>query len=251
MASSRRKKLTIVALVFYWPTLFILAHIPIPDVVREAEVSDKTLHFLAYLLLVFLFWSAVASSDKVNWRRATAWWVLLVTVSYGAIDELLQSYGVGRSCDIMDFFADVAAVITGLILLSVLTFWPALLVLTGTAIFSLTNLARANLADLLPITNTMFHVSAYAFFTMLWLQNLRLFLQPRASKPTWIVLALSLPFGFLLAVKLFSAILGKDFIILDVIVSAAGIAAVIVAYLFITLFRQRRAKSEKLSLLDS
>ena len=251
MALSRRKKLTIVALAFYWPTLFILAHIPIPHVVREAEVSDKTLHFLAYLLLVFLFWSAVASSEKVDWRRATAWWVFLVIVSYGAIDEVLQNYGVGRSCDIRDFFADVLAVITGLILLSVLTFWPALLILTGTAIFSLTNLARANLADLLPITNTMFHVSAYAFFTMLWLQNLRLFVRPKVSKPAWVILALPLPICFLLAVKLFSAIIGKDFIIRDVIVSAAAIAAVIVAYLLITVFHRRPAKSEKLSPPDN
>lgn len=251
MAPSRRKKLTIVALASYWPTLFILAHIPIPNVVREAGVSDKTLHFLGYLLLVFLFWSAVASSDKVNWRRATAWWVLLVTASYGAIDELLQNYGVGRSCDIRDFLADLAGVLTGLILLSVLTFWPALLVLTGTTIFGLTNLAQANLADLLPITNTMCHVLAYALFTMLWLQNLRLVLQPKALKSTRIVLALSLPFGFLLAVKLFSAILGKDFIIRDVVVSAAAIAAVIVAYLFIISFRQNQVKPQTLSPPDS
>ena len=251
MALSWRKKLTIVALAFYWPTLFILAHVPIPHVVREAGVSDKTLHFLAYLILVFLLWSAVAPSDKVNWRRATAWWVLLVIVSYGAIDELLQNYGVGRSCDIKDFFADVAAVITGLILLSVLTFWPALLVLTGTTIFGLTNLTRANLAHLLPITNRMFHVFAYAFFAAVWLQNLRLFLQPKPSKPTWIVLALSLPIGFLLAVTLLSAVLGKDVIILDVIIPAAAIVAVVGVYLLTTSFRQWQAKTQKLPYPDS
>ena len=251
MALTLRKKLTILALAFYWPTLFILAHIPIPPVVREAEVSDKTLHFLAYLLLVFLFWSAVASSEKVNWRTATTWWVILVLASYGAIDELLQNYGVGRSCDIRDFIADVAAVITGLMLLSVLSFWPALLVLTGAAIFSLTNLARANLADLLPITNTMFHVLAYALFSILWLQNLRLFLQPKASKPKRIILALLPPFGFLLAVKRFSTALGKDFIIRDVIISAAAIAAVIIVYLFIILFGQSQVKSQTLSPPDS
>ena len=252
MVLSRRKKLIIVFLVFYWSTLFVLAHIPIPHLVREVGVSDKTLHFLSYLILVFLFWSAIASSEKVNWRKASAWWVLLVTVSYGAIDELLQNYGVGRSCDIMDFFADLAAVLTGLILLSVLTFWPALLVLAGIAIFGLTNIARANLADQLPVTNTMFHVSAYGFFTLIWLQNLRLFLRSKPAKPTWIVLALSIPIGFLLAVKFFSAILGKDFIIRDVIISAAAIAAVIVVYLLVTsLFCRKQAKTETLSPFDS
>jgi VanZ family protein len=252
MALSRRKKLIIVFLVFYWPTLFVLAHIPIPRLVWQVGVSDKALHFLSYLILVFLFWSAVASSEKVNWRRASAWLVLLVTVSYGAIDELLQNYGVGRTCDIMDFFADLAAVLSGLILLSVLTFWPALLVLTGTTILGLTNLARANLADKLPITNTVFHVSAYGFFTLIWLQNLRLFLRSKPAKPTWTVLALSIPIGFLFAVKLFSAILGKYFIMRDVIISAAAIASVIAVYLLATsLFCRKQAKAETLPPLDS
>ena len=54
MALSLRRKLTVIVLALYWPSLFILAHIPIPKVVREADVSDKSLHFLAYLLLTFL-----------------------------------------------------------------------------------------------------------------------------------------------------------------------------------------------------
>ncbi len=54
MALSRQQKVTIISLVSYWLTLFILTHIPIPLFVREAGVSDKSLHLLAYLILVFL-----------------------------------------------------------------------------------------------------------------------------------------------------------------------------------------------------
>jgi VanZ family protein len=237
MVLSRRQKLTIISLLLYWPGVFILAHIPIPQLVYKARVSDKSLHFLAYLVLVFLLWFAINPNKKVNWRKAAVWWVLFVVVWYGVVDEWLQSY-VGRTCDIMDFFADLVGTLAGLILFSFFTFWPVLLVVMGTTIFTLTNFTRANLADLVPITNAMFHLFAYGFFTMLWLQYIHLFLPMKAPKPKWMIAALALPIGFLLTVKLFSIIFGKDFVVQDVIVSAVGIIIVVATIYLIALFRR-------------
>jgi VanZ family protein len=237
MVLSRRRKLTIISLLLYWPGVFILAHIPIPQLVYKAQVSDKSLHFLAYLVLVFLLWFAISPNKKVNWRKAAVWWVLFVVVWYGVVDEWLQSY-VGRTCDIMDFFADLAGTLAGLILFSFFTFWPVLLVVMGTTIFTLTNFTRANLADLVPITNAMFHLFAYGFFTMLWLQYIHLFLPMKAPKPKWMIAALALPIGFLLTVKLFSVIFGKDFVVQDVIISIAGIITVVATIYLIALFRR-------------
>ncbi|MFQ6036326.1 MAG: VanZ family protein, partial [Sedimentisphaerales bacterium] len=170
MAVSRQHKLIIISLIFYWTALFILAHIPIPQLVRKADVSDKTLHFLAYMILSVLLFSAINPYKKVNWRKAAVWWVLLIIVWYGVIDEGLQSYVAGRSCDVMDFVANLAGTFTGAILLSVFTFWSVCLVVTGVTIFGLSNIARTNLADLLPGTNTAFHLFAYALFTLLWIR---------------------------------------------------------------------------------
>ncbi len=244
MALIRRQKLIIISLLFYWPALFVLAHRPIPPVVREAGVSDKSLHFIAYLILVFLLWCAINPDRKVNWRKAAAWWVLLVTVCYGVIDELLQGVVVGRSCDVMDFFADLGGVTTGLILLTFFTFWPAFLVVTGITIFALTNLTRTSLADLLPpAANLAFYLFAYGFFTMLWIQNISLFLPSKAPKLKWLIVASALPIGFLVAVKLFSIISGRDFRLHDVIIAAVGIAAVVITIYLINLFRCRRARA--------
>lgn len=239
MALSHRQKLTIISLLLYWPTIFILAHIRVPQSVREAHVSDKSLHFLAYLGLVFLLWFAIRPDRTVNWRKAAVWWVLLVIVWYGVADELLQGYVVGRSCDVMDFFANLTGVLAGLILFTFLTFWPALLGVTAITIFVSTNLTQANLADLLPVTNATFHLFTYAFFTMLWIRNMHLFISLKAPKPKWLITALALPAGFLLAVKLFSVISGKDFEVWDVIISAVGIAAVVVIIYLAALFRRR------------
>jgi len=243
MVLSHRQKLTIISLLVYWPGIFILAHIPIPRVVYKAQVSDKSLHFLAYLILTFLLWFAISPTQKVNWRKATVWWILIVVVWYGVVDELLQGY-IGRSCDVMDFFANLAGTLAGLILFSFLTFWPVALVVTATTIFTLTNFTRANLADLVPVTNAMFHLFAYGFFTMVWIRYIHLFLPMKAPKPKRVIAALALPIGFLLTVKLFSIIFGKDLGVQDVIISVVGITAVATIYL-IALFR--RGLTQKLS----
>jgi len=261
MPVSRQQKLIIILLVFYWPTLFILAHMPVPHLVREAEVSDKGIHFLAYLILTFLLWFAINPNKKVNLRprvflsktRAGAWWILLVVVLYGVLDEVLQGFVRGRSCDIRDFYVDLIGTLLGLIMLSIFTFWPACLIVTGVTIFGLTNIARVNVADFMPIANTVFHFFAYVFFTLLWIQFLRLGSTSLttgrsgneasgvAPKPKWLIGALILPIGFLLAVKLGSLILGRSFTLSGVIASAVGIAAAVATIYLTILSRQRLA----------
>ena len=241
MALSLRQKLTIVSLLIYWPAIFILAHIPIPELVYRARVSDKSLHFLAYLVLVFLLWFAISPGKKVNWRKATAWWMLFVVVWYGVIDELLQAY-VGRNCDVTDFLTDLTGTLAGLVLLAFFTFWPAFLVVTGITVFLLTNLARANVADLLPVTSVVFYLFAYGFFTLLWIRYMHLFLSLKATQPRWLIVALVLPIAFLLTVKLFSVILGRNFSVRNVIISAAAIAVVAVTIFLTALLRRRFAQ---------
>ncbi len=230
MTLSHQQKITTCILVLYWPALFVLAHIPIPHVVQEADVSDKSLHFLAYLILTFLIWSTVGGNRKVKWRRAAPWLVLFVIVVYGILDELLQTYVAGRSCDIRDFFMDLAGALAGLILSSFLTFWPAGLLVAATFIFGITNVTRANLADLLPVTNAVFHLIAYAVLTVLWIQCMHLFLAAKAPKAKWFMLAIAGPTGFLIIVKLFSAIAGKDFALSEIIISFGAIAAVVIGF---------------------
>jgi len=238
MTLSLRQKLIIISLLLYWPAIFVLAHIPIPQLVYKAQISDKTLHLVVYLILVFLLWFAVSPDRRVNWRKAAVWWVFLIMAGYGGVDELLQGY-VGRSCDIKDFLANLVGVTGGLILFSFLTFWPALLTVTGITIFCLTNLARANLTELVPVTNAMFHLLAYAVFTMLWIRQIHP-LPSKMSMPKRLIIALAVPIGLLLVVKLFSVVSGRYFTVFDVIISGAGIAIAPVGYVFICLRCSRR-----------
>jgi VanZ family protein len=252
MDLSHRRKITIILLVFYWPARFILAHIPVPQLVREAGVSDKSLHLFAYLILSFLLWFAVSGDKKVSWRRGSVWLVLFVIIVYGIFDEWLQGYVPGRSCDVRDFIADVAGTLTGLILFSFFTFWPAGLLVVGTIIFGITNIARANLVDLMPITNGIFNIFGYAIFTLLWVQymlNLRLYFSrtmenghlfspTKSTKLKWLITALAAPTVLLFSVKLFSVILGKGFAVRDMLISLGAIASAVGAIYMTALSRK-------------
>ena len=252
MTLSRLQKAAIGSLVVYWPGLFILAHIPVPQFVRQAGVSDKSLHFMAYLVLVFLLWLAVSGHKKVNWRKAGVWWILLVVVLYGLLDEWLQGY-VGRQPDIIDFSANLAGIFTGLIVLSVFSFWPAALLVTAIIIFTLTNLARApeslvsvlegvtglSSTDLLPVITAALSLFGYGLLAFLWIRCVRYLPLLKDSKLKWLIAVSAPPTAFLLVVKLASLISGRSPTRQNVIISLLGIAAVTLVA-FIAAFSRRR-----------
>ena len=221
-----RKKLHILPVLIYLPFIFTLSHIPVPKLVRQAHVLDKTLHFIAYLILTWLLWFAVCPCKKVNWRKSAVWCVIAASLLYGVVDEVMQGW-VGRSNDIHDFFADAAGIFAAVIILSVFKFWPALLWITGIVIFLLTNLARNNPAHIVPVTNLLFHLLSYGCFTFIWIKildesGLKNFSPKRLS------FALLLPFVFLAIVKACSVFMGRAVNLSDIIVSAAGIITAII-----------------------
>ena len=167
----RRHKYVLIALLVYWPVLFILSHIPVPQIARKSGMSDKIMHVFAYMALVFLCWHAVSPFNRVNWKRAKVWVILMFMVWYGAFDEYLQGR-FGRNADIRDFFADLTGTIFGLFILTLLPFWPGALAISAILIFSVTNLSK--IAFLYPqiYTNTAFHFIGYATFTLIWIQTM-------------------------------------------------------------------------------
>jgi VanZ family protein len=226
MNMTHRQKITIVVLVIYWAVLAVVAHIPIPQIVYQARVSDKWLHALSYLNLVFLLWFAVRPDSKVSWRSRVVWLIFFVAVVYGGADELLQPCA-GRTKDLGDFLANVAGALVGLVVFTYLSFWPALLATSGVTIFGLTNLAKADLSKLVPVLNAAFHIVAYGCFTLVWIRFMNLYLL-RVAVSRWL-LAISVPLFFLLIVKTASLLLGRHFALSDLFLASLGIVVVAIA----------------------
>jgi VanZ family protein len=225
----RRQKMVIAALVLYWPTLFVLAHIPVPQIVRRAHMYDKSLHLLAYMILTFLLWSAVRPREKVQWRRAAVWCLLAIVAVYGVCDECLQHFVADRSMDPRDLVADGIGAVTALALLTILPFWPTSVIIAGITIYTLAVFTRANLTALLPVTGAMFDLLTHAVFTLLWIGYLRQ--RPRAPRtgPLWALASASLPLILVVVTNASAMISGKAFEGEDIVAATAGILASIAA----------------------
>jgi hypothetical protein len=219
-----RHKITIAVAVSYFITLFVSTHISIPQVVYQAKVSDKWLHFLAYLNLIFLMWFSINPDRKANWHKWGTWLIFLGAVVLGAADELTQPY-TGRTCDILDFAADSEGILAGLVIFTFLTFWPSLLAVWAISIFGVATLISADLSKVSPIFNTVYHIFAYAGFTLIWGQLINLYLSPKTIISR-LSLIISLPAGLMLFVKVSSILLGRYFTTMEMLCSAGAILAI-------------------------
>ncbi len=229
MFVSLRHKVTVALLAIYWPVFFIFAHIPFPDKIRAAGVSDKGLHFLAYMVLTFLLWFSLRPNDRARWRDCWPWLVLVIVLLYALVDEATQGL-IGRSCDVRDVIADAVGAVGALVLVSLSGFWPAALTLVGIVLFGAANVTRVNLADVIPVCSSAFHVAGYATFTALWIQWKRLI--PTGAVPSMkqLLSTLSLPLGFLGGVTASAAILQRDVSVRDTGLSVVAVAATVAVF---------------------
>ncbi len=240
MILTGRQKITIVFLVVYWVILTLLEHIPLPQLVNQAGVSDKWLHFLAYMNLVFFVWFSFFPDTKADWRKLAVWVILLGAVMYGGVDELTQSY-TGRTCDFLDFTADAKGVAAGLIIAGFVSFWPSLLAVWAISIFGVSALVRADISKLVPVLDVIYHITAYGCFALIWGYFINLYVLPRTIIGR-LLLIISVPAGLMLFVKAVSMLLGRYFTGMEMLFSAGGIVAAAIVTCLAGLCRQVRAK---------
>lgn len=240
MAKAQRRKVMILALALYWPALFIVAHIPVPQRVAQAHMSDKSLHYLMYMMLTVLLWLVIEPCSRVSWRRATPWLILAMAGVYAILDEYLQQFVRGRSADIRDFGADMLGASVGLLVLTFFSFWPAMLITLGSVIYILAVFTRANLTQVLPVAATVFHLATYGLFTWLWMGYIhQAGHRPRLYRHR-LVISAALPLALLGVTKLSTIVSGKSFEIWDMVAGGAGVfGAMATAYGLKWLWRQR------------
>ena len=220
----RRHKSVLIALGIYWPFLFWLTHIPVPRIAGQSGMSDKTMHVLAYFALTFLVWFAISPYEKVNWAKAKVWCIILAVILYGIMDELLQAR-VGRSSDVMDFIADLFGVVLGLGVLSILGFWSSLLAVSSVFIFMLSDETRLMTLPQYAFYATLFHFTAYAAFTLIWIQWLERFTRFLPGHRGWLTMSLLAPFGLLVLVIAAAPLCDREVNGFNVAIGIVGIIA--------------------------
>ncbi len=231
MTLLRRHRYILLSLGIYWPALFVLTHTPVLAIAGQSGMSDKTMHGLAYLVLAFFVWLAISPYQKIQWNQKKVWLVIAAIACYGVADEWLQSL-VGRQMELKDFLGDLLGMAITLAILSILSFWPALLAVSTIFIFCISNLSGLLLLYPQFYLNTAFHLTAYTTLALLWIQHLDRY-KPRGRTSTlWPIWAVSLPLGLLAAVKIAGLYWDKPFWWVDAATAVFGIcAAVLVSWL--------------------
>ncbi len=115
-----KKYLVYLPLILYWLLILTLTSLPGIDV-PNIHINDKIEHLLAYGGLGFLLNLSLRIQNKFTLvKKYSALFTVLIVSAYGALDELHQLFIPGRSCDILDWTADTAGVIIGVIIMTLL-----------------------------------------------------------------------------------------------------------------------------------
>jgi VanZ family protein len=104
----------------YWCLLLVALHYPWSILRRHASTNtDKVVHLAIYGLLAFLFAELIERLAGASRSTSAAWWQSGLAVVFvalqGAADELTQPL-TGRTCDLLDWVADVIGAIVAVAL---------------------------------------------------------------------------------------------------------------------------------------
>jgi len=101
-----------VPVVIYMGAIFYVSSIPEPPI---PVGTDKPLHWLAYLGLAVVVVRALAGGLPRRIGVGLALSAMLITIGYGATDEVHQLFVPGRSGDVYDLMADAGGALAGTI----------------------------------------------------------------------------------------------------------------------------------------
>ena len=116
----RKIRLVYLPLIIYWLVLFTATSIPV-DRLPSVGLSDKINHFAAYFLLAVLLYLTLIYQRKSRllFEKAPIA-TIVISLLYGAIDELHQIFIPGRSAEFMDWAADLLGASMGVLLVTFL-----------------------------------------------------------------------------------------------------------------------------------
>jgi hypothetical protein len=231
MQRTREQRLFLYILIFYWLGIFVATHIPIPLWVEKMDISDKTMHFVAYMTLAFLLWFGTSFEKKADWRRLRPWLLTGIVLVYGFADELLQRF-VNRSADLNDFAADVLGTATAMFFVTVLSSRHAAMIPLAVCPVFIPALAKANLIP----QNSIFEVGAYltvfAAITIIWIIYLSAVWGLKLKQVKTLPIFLLPPAGTVLIVKLYAVLTNKPFGIRAILVAGGAMILTLIIGLF-------------------
>jgi hypothetical protein len=211
MKISRERFFFTAILIFYWISIVIATHIPVPNWVRGMGVSDKTMHFAAYAVLTLLTWLASSFDVKADWRKIRPLLILVIILFYGIIDELSQHFIAGRSTDIVDLISDLSGAAFGLLIVSFITGYDAAMVLMAIGAVFLPAIVHAKIIKQDSLVEILLYALAFAVITGVWIGYLSIIRKLDFKKFRNFVLFTAGPFAIMIFVKCYAIFTDKPY----------------------------------------
>lgn len=222
MKTAIEKRFFAIVLIFYWAGIFIATHIPIPTWTRKMGVSDKTMHFTAYMTLTLLMWLGTSFEQKADWKKLRAWLLSAIVVFYGAADELSQHF-TSRSVDIMDFASNMLGLAVAMIMVTFLPACHAAIILVTVCPLFLPAIVKSQLVQG-PIPEAGIYLAGFAAITIAWIRYLSPTYSPNLRQSKLLPLILAGPAATLGITKLFAILTDKP---LGMTAALSALAAII------------------------
>lgn len=116
-----RRKLLVLPWLLYSGLIYIVSSHPLDRLPKFTIFGwDKLIHMAEFALYSFLTGIALKAFDTEKSKMHLLFTALVITMLYGASDEIHQYFVPGRSCSIFDFIADSIGGIIGLIFFHIL-----------------------------------------------------------------------------------------------------------------------------------
>jgi hypothetical protein len=208
MKITREQKFFITILIFYWLGIFAATHIPIPDWTRKMGVSDKTMHFVAYMTLALLLWFGTSFEKKADWRKLRPWLLSGIILLYGMVDEPTQHF-VKRTPDIWDFAADALGLAVAMAMVTVLPGRHTVMVLTIVCPFFLPGLVRTQLIMQGSILEAGVYLAGFVVVTAIWIKYLSSVFFLNSKCAGFLPIFFAPPAGIVIILKFYAEITNK------------------------------------------
>jgi hypothetical protein len=224
MKTGKDQKFFTIILIFYWVGIFIATHIPVPSWTGQMGMSDKTMHFFAYMVLAFLLGLSRSFDKKANWKELRPWLLSTIVVLYGLADELSQHF-MNRSTDISDFVANILGLGVAMAIATVLSSYHIAMILVTVCLLFAPAIVRSQLIPQDSVYEAAAYMAGFAIITAAWIKYLSLVFGLNLRKNKLLPIFFAPPAGTIIIVKFYAQLTNKPF----------GSTAIIIAFVSIAL----------------
>jgi VanZ family protein len=209
MALNKERKLLTIVLIFYWVAIFFATHIPVPDWTRKMGVSDKIMHFAAYLVLMLLLWLSINFEKKANWKKIQTWLLMGIVAVYAVLDECSQYLIGGRSADFHDVIANLLGVGGAMIAVTILTGRHTAMIPFAICPIFLPALVRSKLIPQGTIIEAGIYAVVFAIITIAWIRYISFVYKFDIKQIKYVPIFLVGPAAILAVVKIYAVFTDK------------------------------------------